>query len=906
MKTFKVVALVQIYNELEKGNLQRFFERIKNSVDEVVVYDDCSTDGSYEYAKKNTPWVIRGVKNDFASEIQHRKILLEAALKLEPDYLLSIDADEVVCRGEKSALQRLCNLCDAEKYDGLEFKLINLWRSSNWKRLDSLYDEGWFLKLWKVSPGISFDTSKKGLHQRLFPSQIQKTYRQNLLSIIHYGFADDLNLAYKYLTYKAHGQRGYEMLDRLVDEDQLVLEEVPEKLFPEGLYRCGPKPKQRSFASALTVVENLKNQVRRPKYSIACLIYKSTEWLDFVYTQILKHTDLTDVEFYFIANDADPHVIEYLRLHHIPHYVHTNSESQRKDWYINNVYRAYNYAMKVAKGDFVILINSDMCFSEGWLNALVAAYDGSNVVSSRLVESGKLKTGLHGIEKNFGIDIASYQEEAFLKFAKSIERNQVHEGGLYMPLFIRKDRFLKVGGYPEGNLKKNADIFSNDTALPGEEHISGDAVLMKKLGTIGVKHQTSFASIVYHFQCGEKDTKAPNLQNVSIKNIAVCNDLCTGVMGEKVLWNYLISGIPGSYPLDMTLLGKASFEDHARATIDRDYPDTKLIIQNATFIGRIHPSIFTICFLQDDLRKMGKSTVQQEMNLKYANILVTNSIQTSISYPEYEFEIIPVGVDSELFSPSDKKSLRKKHGFTSDKVGIFVGSLNEVKGWSKVKKCIEFYRDMTWIVVSKHDEIFSAANVKMYNRIGQELLAELLNCSDVFVIGSPVETQCLAAIEANLCDVPVAMPLVGIYKDFTEEELSKVGVFHHDLIDSVRRVLKGSFSPRSLIIKKELTVKDSLKKWLVLVEKASIQANQNRIKQNSLTVPKSKVYQAYVMSCYAFRNFMVDYVLGDNYWVLRSLFTKRGMKHAVRSLLVALGLFHTVKKSIVFARRLRK
>ena len=86
MKIFKIVAITQVYNELEKGNLLRFFKYIKNSADELVVYDDCSTDGTYEYAKKNTQLVLRGLKNDFTSEIKHKQILLETALSLKPDF----------------------------------------------------------------------------------------------------------------------------------------------------------------------------------------------------------------------------------------------------------------------------------------------------------------------------------------------------------------------------------------------------------------------------------------------------------------------------------------------------------------------------------------------------------------------------------------------------------------------------------------------------------------------------------------------------------------------------------------------------------------------------------------------------------------------------------------------------
>jgi len=641
MKDYKIVGIVQIYNELEKGNLQRFFKYIKNCVDELVVYDDCSTDGSYEYAKENVQWVVRGVKNDFTSEIEHKQILLKTALSLAPDFILSIDADEVISRGERNSLQELCKLCLEKNLDGLEFQNINLWRSTNWKRVDSQYNEGWPVKLWKVKPDMNFDVSKKGLHQKPFPKNVKKTLKQNLLKIIHYGFSNDINLSHKYLTYKDHGQHGYDMLDRLLNEDQLVLEEVPNSMFPKDLYCNGPQPQKRKFSEALEVVESLKSQVKRPKYSIACLIYKSVEWLDFVYKQLLKYTDLNDIEFYFVANDAAPHVIQYLKNNHIPHYIHQNSKSNNDEWYINNVYRAWNYAVHVAKGDFVVLINSDMCFSDGWLRNLIASYDGKNVVSSRLVESGKLLSGLHGIEKNFGKDISDYKEQDFLEFANSISKEKKIDGGLYMPILFRKEHFFKVNGYPEGNLKKDSDIFSNKIALPNEEQVPGDKVLIKKLATIGIKHQTAFNSIIYHFQCGEQDSEDKEVIDTDIKNIAFCDNLSFPIIEKnKILSDYLVNNIPGVYLLNTKLFEANKYKNDLKDRIKYDYPKTKIIIQNATFSNLIYPELYTICFLEDDLRKLGKRNAQQEINLRYCNKRVTDSIQIAISYSEYEFEII--------------------------------------------------------------------------------------------------------------------------------------------------------------------------------------------------------------------------------------------------------------------------
>ena len=897
MKKYKIVSITQIYNEIEKENLHRFFKYLKPVVDQIVIYDDCSTDGSYEYAKSQTTHVLRGAKNDFTDEINHRQIMLVEALKLKPDFILSIDTDEVLTRNSESLLQDLCRRCHADNLDGFDFHEINLWRSWSWRRTDSLFDEGWFCRLWKVTPDIGFKIDKKGLHQQLVPSSVKITERQEDVGVIHYGFSTKKNLTHKYLVYRSHGQRGYVMLDRLINEDSMELEVVPESLFPTGLYSKEPKPEKIPFIDALTYANQYKEEVFRPKYSIACLIYKSVDWLEFVYQQVLKYTDMKDVEFFFVANDANEEVLNYLRNNYIPHFEFNNSEIHQKEWYINNVYRAYNYAANVAKGDFMVLINSDMCFSHGWFEALKSAYNGENLIASRLVESGKLRTGKFGIEKDFGYTIANYKEDEFLMFADSIKQSKVEDGGLFMPLFVKKDIFIKVGGYPEGNLKENADIFSKETSLPNEPQVPGDAILMRRMETQGVKHQTAMGSVVYHFQCGEKDDDKKLVSSNIKTEIAVCNDNCKGFMGERVLWSYLSDSIIGAYPVDTSIVGKVGYETRASDYIKENHPHTSIIIQNATFINRVDPSVHTVMFLQDDLRLMGRSASQQESNLKFADTLVTNSIQTSLSYPEYDFEIISVGVDEELFSPKNKNSVREKYGFGEEKIGIFVGSFSEVKGWSKIVGCIQFYKEITWILVSKYDEIYSAQNVRVFNHMGQEKLSELLNCADFFIVGSPVETQCLAAIEANLCNVPVVMPLVGIYKDFSEEERGQVGVFGDNLIEGVAKVFVRHFEPRVVIIERKLTVDASLEKWRKLM---TVVSQKVRIKNTlSLSSPKTEALRINLFKVsFVVRKFLIKYILGESYWILADLTTVAGVKALLRKILAKLRLLSLIKRSL--------
>lgn len=239
------------------------------------------------------------------------------------------------------------------------------------------------------------------------------------------------------------------------------------------------------------------------KVSIACLIYKSVRWLKFVEEQVKKYTNLEGNEFYFVANDACPEVLAYLVDNKIHHYVHTNTEEQRKEWYINNVYRAWNTAGRVAKGEYVVFINSDMAFTPGWLDRLMDRYDDNKIVTSRLVERGIMRSGLYGIEKNFGNVPADYRDAEFNEYSKTIVEPVLKPSGLYMPCLIKKEYLEAINYYPEGNIVPGSNIFNPDYAKRGEPCTPGDHVFIKKLNTVGITHWTAFDSIVYHFQEGE-------------------------------------------------------------------------------------------------------------------------------------------------------------------------------------------------------------------------------------------------------------------------------------------------------------------------------------------------------------------------------------------------------------------
>lgn len=297
-------------------------------------------------------------------------------------------------------------------------------------------------------------------------------------------------------------------------------------------------------------------------------------------------------------------------------------------------------------------------------------------------------------------------------------------------------------------------------------------------------------------------------------SIVVSNDYIKGINGEDVMWTFLVNRT-NFIGVDCTTVHTTHTNPNF-STLFRNYIRThlkcKIIIQNATFMNRIDPEIYTIMYLQDNMRAMGRTDSQQESNIKYANKLVTNSRLTARSYPEYSFEIIPIGVDSDLFKPTKKTS--------TNRTGIFVGAFNEVKGWSDILRIIQKRRDIHFILVSKYsDGICQEPNTTTYNQISQPKISELINQADFFILGSPVETQCLSAIEAALCDKPIIMKKTGIFMDFSPEDQKTVGFFDNgDLEPYIDMVYRHKFTPRDTIIRNGLSIEGMVDKWIRLIK----------------------------------------------------------------------------------------
>lgn len=230
--------------------------------------------------------------------------------------------------------------------------------------------------------------------------------------------------------------------------------------------------------------------------TVALLGYKSVQWIDFAVAGIAKAKNRTKYKLMVVGNDPTDEVVNSGRLTHI------FRNPDPAEYYINRVYRAWNYAVRETQTDLVVLLNSDMRVSDGWLDALVDAYgkDEDKVLPcSLLVEGGRIESAMPEYVRNFGTTPGNFRENewigyaSYLKFLATPSAVPDHTvvttepGRLFMPVLLNRDAFLAVNGYPEGNVNG----------------ISGDRILFNRLWELGYNHVTTLGSVVYHVQEGE-------------------------------------------------------------------------------------------------------------------------------------------------------------------------------------------------------------------------------------------------------------------------------------------------------------------------------------------------------------------------------------------------------------------
>lgn len=220
--------------------------------------------------------------------------------------------------------------------------------------------------------------------------------------------------------------------------------------------------------------------------TIALLIYKSKRWLDFCLDSLNEAKNETPFNILVVANDPFPEIEADPRVS----YIHRNPDPE--EHYLARVYRAWNKAVEIADTEHVCLVNSDMYFADGWVDALMRHADGLTLPTSLLVESGRIPSAFGEYVRDFGRTPDEFDKEAFKQHAELLKSNSTQAGRLFMPVVFHRQTFMDLGGYPEGNVKVNNHYI-----------VSGDQFLFDRYLNKGYNWITVNDSIVYHAIEGE-------------------------------------------------------------------------------------------------------------------------------------------------------------------------------------------------------------------------------------------------------------------------------------------------------------------------------------------------------------------------------------------------------------------
>lgn len=130
---------------------------------------------------------------------------------------------------------------------------------------------------------------------------------------------------------------------------------------------------------------------------------------------------------------------------------------------------------------------------------------------------------------------------------------------------------------------------------------------------------------------------------------------------------------------------------------------------------------------------------------------------------DYDVRVVPNGIDTEVFRPTDYAELKKRHGLNDEKVVLAVAPKileDPRKGGAEVLKLAESMREENvrfFIIGADKPAENAPENVCVIQRTeNQRELAAYYSMADIFVICSDMENLPTTCLEALCCGTPVA------------------------------------------------------------------------------------------------------------------------------------------------------
>ena len=181
-----------------------------------------------------------------------------------------------------------------------------------------------------------------------------------------------------------------------------------------------------------------------------------------------------------------------------------------------------------------------------------------------------------------------------------------------------------------------------------------------------------------------------------------------------------------------------------------------------------------------------KLRIETEMLLteKCQNIIAPTELEKNHLICSYataaeKIKVIPCGVNLQLFRPLDKQESRLRLGFNDEKIILFVGRIDPIKGLDSLIKSVAYLKnkkELRLVIIGDDaysqpllrrikklvDDLHLKENVIFRGIVQQEELPYYYSAADVCSVVSYYESFGLVALEALACGTPVVARKVGI------------------------------------------------------------------------------------------------------------------------------------------------
>ncbi|SDZ44811.1 glycosyltransferase family 2 protein [Bacillus sp. 166amftsu] len=198
-----------------KNEVDRYLKRaLKNHlkfVDYVVIIDDASTDDTVTLCEdllRDVPHTI--VKNEtslFSNETHLRQKQWEETIRISPEWILNLDADEIF---ESRFQSQVKSIISSSDYDVVYFRLYDMWSETHY-RDDQYWHAHHYYRpfLVRYQKAIKYTWNSSPLHCGRFPETIlQLPYTCHLARVKHYGWVREEDRKRKYKRYKKLDPEG--------------------------------------------------------------------------------------------------------------------------------------------------------------------------------------------------------------------------------------------------------------------------------------------------------------------------------------------------------------------------------------------------------------------------------------------------------------------------------------------------------------------------------------------------------------------------------------------------------------------------------------------------------------------------------------------------------------------------